>query len=694
MKKILIVNQYPSWLLALLVFALINVSFFYSHYLGKATFPWDFWGGYHAMAYAWLRDGSLISPPLYFPYANFGFPTVLAMQSSAFYMPLIVFDWMGFSYTLHAATIVQCLHILVGSMGVYCLLRLNGIGVLSSITGGVFYHLSSGFFSNAQHLDIIRGYALLPWFLVACSRNFLVDYRRIALSAWLIFLFMAGSYPGIIIALFYSLPIYFIHELLKNERAGDKKEYILFVVFSGVLAMMLLTWKYLPLVFQFSEIEADKTVISNGIDIQNYLTAFFRFDLDFIPGDITMRSLYLPPIVFILLFLLNKINKLWLYACLMAIVMLLFVTEGPVRQLMMSVPGFTASRFPISDFRGLVHIALIIMACVALHQMSTYGMLFSRYSCRIFTVFLLVCLLIYVAFVNGYDIKTSSTELIMLILSLLVMILALPYFASKRIVVKTFAYISVWIVALVSTYTYVGHKDITWRFSSYKHDLGSDVYHRDLEQLFSVENRKSFWSLRPERTFYENNKYIGNLGYYTQDFSQSGYDNGLRLKRILEVQKKIKEDHSGNLRKFLSQESRFIITEHLPLNPEEICIEKNSCNDKQSEQIAINEFGLSHIDYQLNLPHEMWLLENELYFPGWQSKICVQGDCFAGPRAMLAMNSLRAWRLPKGQFILHTFYMPPFWMVSKVVFFAALFVSFLLFFVKRSNSKLLGIARK
>jgi len=147
---------------ATLFLIMIHVTMFSFHFAGEYIFPWDFVGGYHAHAVAWYADGSFFSPPKWLPWGDAGFPAYWALQSGAFYLPLQVLDWVNIDYSLVNAVRFQSLHVLLGAFGVLVLLRAMGFSVGWALLGAAGYHFSVGFYSNQQHVDIVRAMAILP----------------------------------------------------------------------------------------------------------------------------------------------------------------------------------------------------------------------------------------------------------------------------------------------------------------------------------------------------------------------------------------------------------------------------------------------------------------------------------------------------------------------------------------------------
>jgi len=66
--------------------------------------------------------------------------------------------------------------------------------------GRIAYQFFGGFYSNAEHPDIIRGYALLPWFLGGLSvTNVSADspQRPLLLVPLCTYLLATGAYPAL-----------------------------------------------------------------------------------------------------------------------------------------------------------------------------------------------------------------------------------------------------------------------------------------------------------------------------------------------------------------------------------------------------------------------------------------------------------------------------------------------------------------
>src|SRR5262249_46842153 len=100
-----------------------NAVIFFAHYVRSAGFPWDFGMSYYAMVAFWTTGVRLGTLPQWVPFQQMGYPFALQVQSGINYLPLWIFPVAGLSYTLHAAIVFQCLHVLAGSVGMFVLAR-------------------------------------------------------------------------------------------------------------------------------------------------------------------------------------------------------------------------------------------------------------------------------------------------------------------------------------------------------------------------------------------------------------------------------------------------------------------------------------------------------------------------------------------------------------------------------------------
>jgi hypothetical protein len=293
----------------ILFITLIHIGTFWGHYTSRYIFPWDFVSSaYHSQAVVWYRDGSVFNPPSWLPYGSMGFPAWWSLQSGAWYLPLQISSWAGIHYTFFNAASFQAVHVLVGAIGVFYLLRAENFGRTSACLGALVFHFSSIFFSNAQHTDIIRSAALLPVLLHAIHPN---TIKKNALTpAWasvVIFQFLIASYPGNVVSSFYTSLIC-VYSWFFQQPVNARFGYFLKLAIAGISGLLMAQLKlFTPILEAYTSYNPKLGVL--GLHADHLLTFLFTYDLSNLTQDPTMRSLWSPPAALILVFFLASAPK-------------------------------------------------------------------------------------------------------------------------------------------------------------------------------------------------------------------------------------------------------------------------------------------------------------------------------------------------------------------------------------------------
>ncbi|HEY7370307.1 MAG TPA: hypothetical protein VIA29_10500, partial [Thermoanaerobaculia bacterium] len=100
-----------------------NFAVFARHYFGSYGFPWDFSGGYYATVAFWTSAVTHRLFPDWMPFQSMGYPFPINLQNGLWYPPFWLFPALGIPYTLKAAIVLQCLHVLLGAVGAFFFLR-------------------------------------------------------------------------------------------------------------------------------------------------------------------------------------------------------------------------------------------------------------------------------------------------------------------------------------------------------------------------------------------------------------------------------------------------------------------------------------------------------------------------------------------------------------------------------------------
>lgn len=684
----------------ILVIVILHLGLYRSHYLGISTFPWDFLDGYHAPMYSWYADGSFFKPLRWNPYTNFGYPTHLSLQNSSFYLPVALLDLLGLPLTVHATTILQCVHILLGAIGLFLLLSSYSISVFSCCVAAITFHLSAGFFSNAQHVDIIRGYSLIPWLLLySRSKVILASRLNLVVFVLIILLFITGVYPGLIISSVYSVLGLLLVDIQELAVTSEILKYLKKILTAILIASLLSSPKVLPFLANISEIQPRSDIHSiSNMSTSHLITLFFRPDIIQMPNDLTMRSIFIMPytlIIFLGLYNYKPYKSILKSGTILMITSLFFMLH-PI-SFEDIIPAYNLSRFPLSDYRPFLHIGIIFLSALSIDNLlysSSFrekNIKFLKYIQILFITFLFYSFTIY-SLKLGIPYNENKINYIMIFLTFAFLVaiwflknFCISYQQSKLIQLVTYTFI---IVSILFSSNYINSTSFMWNLSDYD-DIYSTYYHFELED--SIQKywniRKTEWRYRPERS---GNSLIpssalelisGNKANYTQDFSSNGNDNSLTMYRRLNLDSYLRKAQSADIVHFLMTRSHVFLVGTLKDNHNQdsnsdldiFCTEDKLVCNNSDEEISMEKYTTDSSSYYINLSKNSILVENEMYYPGWHAKI-IFNDNFSHSDKEVTIDSfsyhqfLRAWYLPKGSYKFITYYNPPLTVLSWILF--------------------------
>ena len=119
------IQQKPySLLICLLILISLNLIIFWDHYFNGVGFPYDFSKGYYARP-AFIT--TLINQgifPQWVPFQSMGYPISMFSPSGLLYPFFWFFSIFSIPYTLQNAVVVQNLHILAGTIGMFFFFQL------------------------------------------------------------------------------------------------------------------------------------------------------------------------------------------------------------------------------------------------------------------------------------------------------------------------------------------------------------------------------------------------------------------------------------------------------------------------------------------------------------------------------------------------------------------------------------------
>ncbi len=332
---------------------------FWGYFSGASIPPWDFVN--QIDVFAWWNDGSFFHPVEWLPYAWGGYPGVLDIQNSSWYLPVGLASLFG-PITLHAAAIVLALHVAFGSFGMYVWARSWHLSRSAAYFGMVSWFFVSGFYANAESLDIIHGYSWVSWLFWLTSINF--PWRRWwgpLVAGFIVWQSLLGLYQGMIIAGLYVLMVWVIaQQFVYRPKVSRFLGPIIAAAVLGATASLL---RYLP----FLLIRGGQTPSAGDgsrMAWDSLGTLFFPFLNSSLPNDVTMRSFFLPSVVFVLIGFVPLHQRL--SRLLLLVTGFVVVVSFPIwfwhRWLMHILPGANLSRFVLSDYKVFLLAALCILS--------------------------------------------------------------------------------------------------------------------------------------------------------------------------------------------------------------------------------------------------------------------------------------------------------------------------------------------
>lgn len=659
--KILKENIFPLGFLIL-----VNLMMFHLHYWGIYTFPWDFLGGYHTHSFAWFTNGSIFNPPQWFAWGNVGFPSALAIQSGSWYFPLAILDFLNITYSIKVATIVQCLHVLFGSMGIYFLLRVFSYSIGMALLGALGFQLSGGFYSNAQHVDIIRAYALLPWVLWSLHPHFLFKSAfRPFWASLLLFQFLVAAYPGNIAAAVYGCFVFCLFHLVALPSKKLRIDYALTVFIIAISAVFISSVKWFPYFLSLDVIEITRTGYNHFLP-WHFLTLMLDYDVTFIPGDISMRSLYIPLVILAGLFFIKE--KTISSNIGFAFVILALVLGGiaPAFWPQLTLPGLTFSRFPLTDWRIFLYIGLILLSVAGWTTLFSKKLEKKEIFCRIFLMMLTFVVVIWIATDIGYQrgnfYRTSR------IFGLIILLIALFVFFFDRLDKKKLIgfYSLLALILIVDGWKYHYSQPFSWKTTWSKEIEFQlfDLNFSDLDPHYRKSKKKSI-SQRPGRLIIKDGNedfapYINSSHYnkcwYQNDFCLFGYDN-LHRQSIphRKLFSSLLDPQSGkkNLNFVLRPQQLLIFDTRKDFNildfPE---------GDSEFLSLVPNVSASSilyspeKVVYKIASPKAVQVVENELWWPGWRVRLCQNSVCSEALQTNHTQEYLRTWEVPPGEWVI------------------------------------------
>lgn len=629
--------------------------FFGGHYIGALGFPFDFLMGYFSMvgySTTLLSHGLL---PEWVPFQAMGYPCLVHPQSGVFYPPHWLLGLFDVQYSLQTAAVLQCLHVAFAACGAFLLARLLVGNWPVAVLAAVAYHFFGGFYSNAEHPDIIRSYAWLPWLFWAATPN-----RDASLSArhWLLPLIvgatLTSSYPGNIIAHLFLLGAYGLAHAFAASGMKERLRLVAIAGLGGLGGLLAFPAVWLPLSFREHFVARSVGWTRGDWQWLNWPSLVFPWHFQGYPLDVSMRSAFVGVPVLALLVLARKkdwpLLRPWWLVLLGAVLMLPGDGSPVFRALSAVVSPLRLSRFASSDYRGLLALALMIIASVSLQSFLALSMKERRELLHVRQRWMAVPAL---AVVGGWWlIKMPSQELIIALALLVAVVLVLRAVNDGPRLGPVGASLALAVLVVMGSRHVLAASTITWQMRA------PEQWHR---QVTGVNTQKPYpvaeWvssplARRPARRLLPLEQNMIWWGYLDGSFQMADIGGF-----VLKARQTLEKD--PELYPWMSREWEALVLEGAQGEGPACSVIKDRLRAPvDQQQVRSTRYGINSVEYAVQLEQPAFFVENEIYFPGWRGDT----EGLSSPNHLEAKEvcgGLRGWSLPSGTYRLKTRFHTP-----------------------------------
>jgi hypothetical protein len=334
------------------------------------TFPWDFVGAYTttpAYVAAAIGDGHL---PAWSPYVASGFPVAVDAQAGVYFPGWWALGILHIPATLRVLSAVQAAHVLFGATGVLALSRARRLGWSWAALAAVAYLFFGGFYGEAEHADIFRGFAYLPWLLWALTPAEGQPWWRLAAVPPIAWLIATGAYPGELVS-FGIAGLVYLGVCLRTAAAGTWRRYRVALLLSVIAAGAVSLAALLPYLIaehgnQLVRIEEPTAAVRAGASLapRDLLGLFLNNFAWTYDGTVTSWAVGVPVLIGLACTRMETLRRQAPLAIVAVVALALAMTPkiGFIGRAMASVRPLFPSRFPAADYKSIVAVGLIVIA--------------------------------------------------------------------------------------------------------------------------------------------------------------------------------------------------------------------------------------------------------------------------------------------------------------------------------------------
>lgn len=617
--------------LAAVLLPLAGITF--GRYLiGEIIPPWDFLGAYNTEAYYWWSKTLEGGTPAWVPSVWGGYPSVANLQNGSWYLLVGAFA-AAVPFTLHTAAILHVLHVTLGAVGIYLLTRFHGVHQFAAIFAATAWFFVQGFYANAQHVDIVRGYALIP-FVVLCMSPRWPWHRvwSVPVAALVFWQFLVGVYPGMVAAAAYVLIPLFAVSLYKMRVRW--RTYAIPLATAGVAAALLSMPKFLPYLMLGGR-GASAIEETSVFDVNLLGTLFFPYGNATLGNDISMRSFFVPATVLVLAFFAWWGSRMaTLGFAIMLPALILGLPFWPWFDLAQTLPGIGSSRFTMSDFKVFLLLGLVLLAASGLDRMLRTVAPTASLVPRLVPVFgsgSALALAILIGWIGPYTLAEWSPAVIIMLAAIGAVIALVLVRSDQQLQLRQALAMGLVSLTVISGYGWAQATPAPWQVN--RTDVEIVTYGSTVDELLASARDNSLLAQRPARTPLVDvsaaglNSVAGNAAHYSNRLSISGYVNLKGLPTASQLENSIADPSTGpSLAEFLSEPGTLAVASgsgSWMRIPERACARvelfSSLCSEDSIESLS---YKPGQHEYAVSMAAESVLVANEPYYVGWTVETC------------------------------------------------------------------------
>lgn len=644
-------------LVVFIVLAALELLVFRSYFVGRITPPWDFYGPYNTEAYQWWELGGFFSPRDWVSNAWAGYPSALNLQNSAWYLPVGLASAFG-PFTLHASAIVAALHVAFGAMGTYLLVRSFKVRFPIAVLAMVAAFFAVGYYSNAQHVDISRAYAWVPWLLLVFAPTF--PWQRawsIPAASLVVWQAVTGMYPGMAIAFVYVGAAWVAtHQVLTRKPL---RTFLGPLAISVTIAILLSMPRLLPYAM-LQEDSAGNLQETSAFSPALLGTLVFGYSSEQIGNDIAMRSLFVPSTMLLLAFFASWRHGITKLAIALLIPAVLLGMPGfPWAEAVQKLPGLGFSRFGLSDFKVYMVLGVVLLAC------SGATVLVANRGCVRLPRKMWISLGSALVFVFAIGLlgkygPYSNEERIPAFVLLLLALAGVAVLFVSRIRLRprsgSAVLVALTVITAVTGSVWAFQAELPWRIDRTEGEIST--FGEEVDTLISQRAPVGATVQRAARVPFTEDaalNYSNRYSYLNRDSIASYINLKGSLTQTLLEESLIGPNSSPEFAAFLAAPGTAVtIVPGSSVGPAELlaCIETSSCGEASVTPIS---YTPGHLTYELSSPGELDAIFNEAYYQGWTAEACADGSCRLLPVSRSAQG-LVSVEVPEGTYQLHLNY--------------------------------------